>query len=146
MNVLLGIKKDVYIVYKMPPSAGEVEAFEAETEDGPVLDPMCLFFDVPHLPTALQPMLHTQPDIQPLSYWRPRHSSNLYPLTQCVVCSFQYSKPLFVGSRGPRNPIHSTQCVHSLNHMVWYTVVSLCAALANTLPLSIPKLEATSLN
>ena len=47
MNVLLGIKKDVDIVYKTLPSAEEVEAFEAETGDGPVLDPMCLFFDVP---------------------------------------------------------------------------------------------------
>ena len=47
MNVLLGIKKDVDIVYKTPPSAEEVEAFEAETGDGPVLDPMHLSFDVP---------------------------------------------------------------------------------------------------
>ena len=72
------------------------------------------------LHTALQPM----PDIQPLSYWYPRHSSNLYPSTQCV--SSQYSKSLFVGSRGPGNPIHLTHCVCSSNCMVQYTVVSLC--------------------
>jgi len=28
--------------------------------------------------------------------------------------------------RGPANPYHMTHCVHSLNRMVWYTVVSLC--------------------
>ena len=43
-----------------------------------------------------------------------------------TVCSSQYSNLLFMGLRGPRNPIHSTQCVHSLNCMVQYTVVSLC--------------------
>ena len=46
MNVLLGIKKDIDIVYKMPPSVEEVKAFEDKTEDGPVLDPMHLSFNV----------------------------------------------------------------------------------------------------
>ena len=77
---------------------------------------------------CLQPMPDTQPDIQPLSYWCPRHSLNLYPLT---VCSSKYSKPLFVGSRAPGNLIPSTQCVCSLNCMVQYTVVSLCELLTS---------------
>ena len=47
MNVLLGIKKDIDIVYKTLPSAEEVEAFEDKTGDGPVLNPMCLSFDIP---------------------------------------------------------------------------------------------------
>ena len=68
-------------------------------------------------------MLDTQPDIRLLSYWRLRHSLNLYPST---VCSSQYSNLLFVGLRGPGNLIHLTQCVRSLNCMVQYTVVSLC--------------------
>ena len=46
MNVLLGIKKDIDIVYKMLPSVEEVQAFEAEKGDSSLLDPMCLSFNV----------------------------------------------------------------------------------------------------
>ena len=46
MNVLLGIKKDLDIVYKTLPLAEEVKAFEDKTGDGPVLNPMHLSFDV----------------------------------------------------------------------------------------------------
>ena len=45
-----------------------------------------------------------------------------------TLCGSQYSNPLFVGLRGPRNPNNLTHCVHSLNCMVQYTVVSLCEA------------------
>ena len=100
--------------------------------------------DPPYVPASSSTQLcnKCQTPIQLLSYWCPRHSLNLYPSTQCV--SSQYSKSLFVGSRGPRNPIHSTHCVHSLNHMVQYTVVFLCEVTVRTIKSVIPGMLSAS--
>ena len=110
----------------------------------PHMPSLSLSYPVPvHHPSQLAPfcMLVTHH-----TYWAPPHGSAtnarhptrhlttillapeafLESVSFNTVCSSQYSNLLFMGLRGPRNPIHSTQCVHSLNCMVQHTVVSLC--------------------
>ena len=68
---------------------------------------------------ALQPIPDTQLNTWPLSYWCPRHSSNPYPLTQCVVPNIVSPYSWVQGAQGTQYIWHTV----SIPQIVWFSTL-----------------------